>query len=1012
MAETPSREALESAIGGHLMDVPELAYIRREAKRLGIRVWLFGGTAAAYGHYANWDLRRRNGDARFQKDRFDYDYTNIFRSTQDLDLVVDGSPEKARELEELIQGQFRYLLGSKSQWEVRLLKQNMADKEAILDNPNFLGQHSDSNSTGVIEVTEPPRGEHLVRDVRDWNSDYPNFFEDIRLGKLHYYFSPTHGETSRAKEGKNPPILSAIRFLTKAFQYELEITPGDWRKIVRVIAEFDAERDMKDGYVESWIEKNGKKLFQHAVNMEYAWKILQRSGLREKLIEAGDPKVEESLAWWMSKAPLRSKPVGKGNGATAASLGISEVAHETKSFLAYESMTRSHKGEPNVFISRKSTPGERALYGDGFYTMRGRQGVVGTGITIRFRVNPDAREGTDFIRTPEQPDFVIVLNRNALTVIPESLNLSPLQYFELIARGEDFDATDKALVEKLKRRIGPRLLHIDGEERVKIEAFMEKLKHGPAETQPKNRDLVLSEWLALDVARKYPEIYAQFAERTKGKPLQFLDAGFVRRLAEQLEVKDAIKSPRMREFLEYLLDHRLGDAILSGPVIGHPAWDENPEAKAARLKFMRALEPGTYFARQLFKQWFQLPDSAGHPELLERFLGEPRFEDGARGLARADLEREKGFAFYPNGRRVSNADANIVLEAMKAAHWLDSPTGRTFLASLDPEQPASQEMLNGCFIGGMRGKESLLDFYLADPRWLEQPSTRGQFLRLLDKEELRPDLTKKIFTDPAGQPFREKLFKLVLEAAGDLKKEANRDLMRWWLEQPYSVKHPEVLRAMLQSENVGEGLADLLQGNRGRDTMTAKNSRKEISQNVFPEIAAALCTPHWRATQEGRELADAIRPEYQHSGLFFATFVLKVLNQQPADAPLPPIFAELLAKPWAGTPGADNTIGAVMLNEKLRLPFIRLTLSQEGWGKKMSLDAMDDLLKLVHDSRYVGEIARHLRNEPEWERRGQGDTILKILRRNGMPPCPGAMAGLATATGSQSPIDASSSPRP
>src|SRR5262249_3595457 len=150
-----------------------------------------------------------------------------------------------------------------------------------------------------------------------------------------------------------------------------------------------------------------------------------------------------------------------------------------------------------------------------------------TGITIRFRVNPDAREGRDFIRTPEQPDFVIFLNRNALTVIPESLNLSPLQYFELIAQGEDFDQTDKALVEKLKRRIGPRLLLIDGEEREKIEAFMEKLKHGAAATQPKNRDLVLSEWLAQDVARKYPEIYAQLAEKTKGKPLQFLDAGFV-----------------------------------------------------------------------------------------------------------------------------------------------------------------------------------------------------------------------------------------------------------------------------------------------------------------------------------------------------------------------------------------------------------------------------------------------------------------------------------------------------
>ena len=38
-------------------------------------------------------------------------------------------------------------------------------------------------------------------------------------------------------------------------------------------------------------------------------------------------------------------------------------------------------------------------YGEGFYTAKGREGAAGTGFTIRFKVNPEAREGKDFIST-------------------------------------------------------------------------------------------------------------------------------------------------------------------------------------------------------------------------------------------------------------------------------------------------------------------------------------------------------------------------------------------------------------------------------------------------------------------------------------------------------------------------------------------------------------------------------------------------------------------------------------
>ena len=70
---------------------------------------------------------------------------------------------------------------------MRLLKSKIGDKEALLDNPDYLNQHTDSNSTGMIEITESK--DPVVRDLRDWNSKDPIFLKDIQSGTLHYYFS-------------------------------------------------------------------------------------------------------------------------------------------------------------------------------------------------------------------------------------------------------------------------------------------------------------------------------------------------------------------------------------------------------------------------------------------------------------------------------------------------------------------------------------------------------------------------------------------------------------------------------------------------------------------------------------------------------------------------------------------------------------------------------------------------------------------------------------------------------
>jgi len=466
---------LENAATEKIFSVQEFQFIRKAAEERGLRVWLFGGTAASYLHYVKWDLMRRTGQLKLQADRFDYDYTNIFRSTQDLDIVVDATPEKAKEFEQLLKQKFPHFLGSKeNKWEVRSLKHatgrpgELGYKEALLNDLDFSLQNSDSNSLAMVEITSRAAlgqavNDPVVRDLRSWNDPQgkSQFLTDALKNEITYLRNPRHFETARARLGENPEILSVIRVLVKAFQYELTLSPKSEAAIRAVIQDFNPKAITNEAALRR-IKDTSEKLIKHAVNLEYAINKLDELGLKDKLISLGDAGKPDSFAWWLNKEPLRTKPIGQGSGPTAKELGIDIVAHETKSFLAYESITRAHSGQPNVLISRQGIEGEMAVYGNGFYTRIGRKGAVGSGLTIRFRLHPNARLGKDADFTRDG-DFIIVHNKAVLEVIPESLNF---EFNDLIktALGQiQVDGADQALIEKLRRRLNVTRLRDEAE---------------------------------------------------------------------------------------------------------------------------------------------------------------------------------------------------------------------------------------------------------------------------------------------------------------------------------------------------------------------------------------------------------------------------------------------------------------------------------------------------------------------------------------------------------------------
>ncbi len=483
---------LERAIEQNITKVNEFNFIKEQADRMRLRVYLFGGTAASFLHYVKWDLERKNGTIRFLETRFDYDFTNIYRSTQDLDIVIDGNLRNIQDFQNILERKFPHFIGSKAQWEVRSLRESQGTpgqyyKEALLNDFDFNNQHSDSNSTGLIEITRP-NDNRRIKDLRNWNAPNPTFLSDAAQSQITYYWSMKHFETARAKAGQNPEIFSVIRYLTKAFQYDLKIPEKDHKTILKIIESFKSSEVSNSNTLKRFLDIS-KKLFIHAVNLEYAWNYLEKTGLRNKLLTFNHTSETDSLSWWMNKEPLRSQSVGQGSGKTAQHLNISLVSHEANTLLALESITRSNLGEPNILISRNGQPGESAAFGDGFYTQIGREGARGTGLTARFLVNPLAREGSDFTVSGS---YVVFKNKNALKFLDEQPFMTATDYFSTLVQGKSFIKSDMGIIEKFKRRLSHGVTSTDLDQ---VNTLLSKSLDSPKKGV--NYELVVKEYLKI-----------------------------------------------------------------------------------------------------------------------------------------------------------------------------------------------------------------------------------------------------------------------------------------------------------------------------------------------------------------------------------------------------------------------------------------------------------------------------------------------------------------------------------
>ncbi|MEK7355799.1 MAG: hypothetical protein AAB250_05090, partial [Bdellovibrionota bacterium] len=242
----------------------------------------------------------------------------------------------------------------------------------------------------------------------------------------------------------------------------------------------------------------------------------------------------------------------------------------------------------------------------------------------RFRVDPAAREGVDFKRVWEQGDYIIFLNKRALKVIPESLNVDIVGYFQIL---DSIDRSDRGMLEKLKRRLNNRI-RIVSEAQIDqiLEIIMSRAKAAPQlANQP--ADPVLQEWLSNPLSLRRPQFNRELIQTRAG--FATVQAGFGTYSEEvrggMIDLLIEINTAESRENVKALLTYQ---SVLEK----HPKFDGWLRYLTTDPESFRkiALSPGQVANHEV--DWFwqmKLPDGK---TVLETWIASHSYFESAKAL--------------------------------------------------------------------------------------------------------------------------------------------------------------------------------------------------------------------------------------------------------------------------------------------------------------------------------------------------------------------------------------------
>ena len=472
---------------------------------------------------------------------------------------------------------------------------------------------------------------------------------------------------------KDEPIVSVIEYLTDAFKNGRPISEARRRNIKTKIAMFDTFSALKKTTLINWLESSTPEMIKGAANLEYAMTQLEQLGLSEKLKTISNIHRVDSMGWWLNKAPLSGRPLGaraKSRSRTAKELNLAILTHEAKDLKTYESLLTPSQSGPNVFQSRNGFEGETSLQNDGFYTSPDLKGGRGTGYAVRYKLDPRAVEGEDFVLNV---DTVVVTNKNAINVVPaEPLEASKSDFFKKIVGDPRGYWQNRGQYELLRNRILNPSLSSLGEDENEIVATV---RRGLRDGNSKYADILLENWFRLKVSTRHVTIAEECVSNLKlrryatehlltqsfwieqpiwikwvGRLMEEGPTGQSLLLEHVLNQPQVVKHPRWADWMQQLVDSGRHDAAIArilgeSHVRSHLRWEKwvqhlvdkgTADSELAfsvlrqtndRPNWLKALlkRPGDHWA--IAQGVFSEPAWTTHPDLLFNFIQQTHLDN-------------------------------------------------------------------------------------------------------------------------------------------------------------------------------------------------------------------------------------------------------------------------------------------------------------------------------------------------------------------------------------------------
>ncbi|MEK7355999.1 MAG: hypothetical protein AAB250_06090, partial [Bdellovibrionota bacterium] len=197
----------------------------------------------------------------------------------------------------------------------------------------------------------------------------------------------------------------------------------------------------------------------------------------------------------------------------------------------------------------------------------------------------NAREGTDFELHGE---IVLVHNKRALKVIPEDMKTSLIGLLRLI---EGIDASDRGVLEKIRRRISNQRNTVSAKEMAEVRAL---LFARDLERSKQSRDPVLGEWLEMPLAMDHLDILAALLKR----------GYYVDQIA--FEFISEHDTEKMRPLLELAVT--------------------NADVKSSKIIFDEILEKGFWKNDARYGDWIRVLAGRGVEDAVKKFfeLADPK----------------------------------------------------------------------------------------------------------------------------------------------------------------------------------------------------------------------------------------------------------------------------------------------------------------------------------------------------------------------------------------------------